>query len=158
MKQGFTLIELLVVIAIMVVVFGLTIASFNSFNRHEQVQQAALNFKTDLRYAQTRAISVDKPSSCASTDAFVGMEVSFSADAKSYTIQHVCQSGVAGTAETVTLPGSVTFQTVPIGFTFHALTKSTDLAGDQTISLGNSGNIYRIQVTTNGEINDLGFL
>jgi len=152
-QQGFTLIELLVVIAITIIIFGLSIASYTSFNRKERLQQAALNFKSDLRYAQTRAISAEKPSSGCTT--FLGMRITFTDD--TYTIQHECTEGAVGTAETVTLPRGITFSSVPAAFTFMVLTRRSSLTTDQTATLTNATQSYAIQIATSGDVNDLGF-
>jgi prepilin-type N-terminal cleavage/methylation domain-containing protein len=152
-SPGFTLIELLVVVAIMVVVFGVTIASFNSFNRQERLKQTALNFKTALRFAQTRASSGDKPTSGCTT--FVGMRVLFTAS--SYVIRHVCSEGLVGASETTTLPSGITFSPVPSTITFQALTGSTSLSAAQTITFTNSTKLYDVSVSVNGGIDELGF-
>lgn len=155
--QGFTLIELLIVVSIIVIVFGLSIANFNAFNRRERLRQAALDLKSTLRYAQTRAISVEKPSADCTT--FVGLQVNFViiATDSTYSISHTCSDGLVGESETVTFPKGITYVTLPSPFVFYALTRTTDLASDQTIRLTNSVETYAIQITTNGEVNDLGF-
>ena len=104
-QKGFTLLELLVVVAILVLVFGLSIASFNTFNRRERLKQAALNFKSVLRLAQTRAISVDKPTNGCTT--FVGLWVEFTET--SYSTRYECSEGLVGSPETAALPGGVSF-------------------------------------------------
>ncbi len=63
-KRGFTLIELLVVVAIIGILTGVAIASYNSFNRSQIVQRAALQLKSDLRESENRAFSGLKDIDC----------------------------------------------------------------------------------------------
>lgn len=154
MRRGFTLLELLVVVGILVMIFGVAIASFNSFNRRSRLQQVALNFKSALRLAQTRAVSAEKPSSGCTT--FVGMRVSFP-NSSSYTVGHECTEGDVGTIETTTLPSGITFVSIPNSFTFQVLTHLTTLPADQTVQLTNATETYAIGISTNGDINDVGF-
>ena len=155
-SRGFSLLELLVVVSILVLVIGLSISSFNSFNRRERLKQASLNLKAAIRFAQTRAISADKPASCVASNAsFVGMAINFTNN--SYTVQHVCSDGVAGTDESVTLPPGISFVSVPSSFTYNALTRVTTLSAFQPILLTNSIETYKLQVETNGQVNDLNF-
>ncbi len=156
LMHGFTLLELLVVVSIMVLVFGISIASFNTFNKRERLQQAALNFKTALRYAQTRALSADKPSNCDQSDTFVGMHVDFP-NTGTYTVTHECSSGLVGTVESTLLPTGIVFTSLPTAFTLKVLSSMTTLAADQTIALTNTTDTYRVVVKANGEIDDLGF-
>jgi len=153
---GFTLFELLIVVGIMVLVFGFAIASFNTFNRRERLQQAALNLKSALRLAQSQAVSAEKPSLGCKT--FVGMRVTFTIGVtSSYSLQHECSDGDVGSVVTTILPSDVTYISSPLPFTFMALSRITSLAADQNIQLTNTHETYTIQVTTNGEINDIGF-
>lgn len=59
-SRGFSLIELLVVISILGLLAGLGIASFSSFNRASQLSNAASQLRSDIRLAQSRALSGDK--------------------------------------------------------------------------------------------------
>lgn len=58
--NGFSLIELLVVISILGLLAGLGIASFSSFNRATRLSNAASQLRSDIRLAQSRALSGDK--------------------------------------------------------------------------------------------------
>lgn len=154
-SEGFTLVELLIVVSILVMVFGLTIASFNSFNRRQRLLQTALNFKSGLRFAQTRAISAEKPASNCTT--FVGIHVTFTVSG--YSIQHACTpEGDVGIIEETILPQGITFGSLPTGFTFKTLTRTVDQASDQTVTFTNASQTYAVEITANGEVNDLGFL
>ena len=161
-RTGFTLIELLVVISIILVTFSFGIASFNQFNRRERIRQAALNLKSTLRFAQSKALSAEKPDSastcspsavpCCTT--YYGVQVSFSATG--YTVRHSCTpEGLVGPTTTVTFPTGITFVTIPSTFTYLT-TNSLDQTLDQTITLTNGVATYVIEVLRNGTINDKG--
>ena len=151
-QRGFTLFELIVAISILVLVFGLAIAGFNTFNKRERLRQAGLTLKANLRFAQTKALSVDKPTS--GCTAFTGMRISFTAT--SYTISHTCTEGVVGTGETVTMQPGITLSPVPATFTFIPLKGSTSLPAGQTLSITNTMFTYSLAISGNGDISDQG--
>lgn len=151
---GFTLVELLIVIAILSTILGLGIASYNGFNRRERLKQSALTLKSHLRFAQTKAMSAEKPG--VGCSAFVGMEVTFIST--TYTVSHQCSpEGVVGAPETFSLPSDITFSPVPSGITFLTSTNRTDSTTDQSITLVNGSQSYMIVVSSNGNVNDEGF-
>ncbi len=155
MKKGFTLIELLIVISILVLLLGMGLASFNTFNRRERLKQAGLTLKSTLRFAQTKSISVDKPSSGCTE--FVGMRVAFTET--TYTVQHFCTpEGLVGTADSVSIATSgLTFSPIPSSFTFETHNSSADLTTDLNLDLTNGTQIYRLIVSPNGNVSDIGF-
>ena len=152
-KQGFTLVELLIVVTILVTLLGVGLASFNSFNRRERLKQAALTLKSNLRFAQTKSISVEKPDSGCTE--FVGMTVRFTAT--TYAVSHTCTpEGDVGDAETVILSGA-TFSPIPSAFTFVSRSNSLSPAATQTITLMNGSESYVLTVAANGSVSDGGF-
>ena len=153
--QGFTLIELLIVMTILTTVLGLGLSSFSRFNRGERLKQSALTLKSQLRFAQAKAISAEKPS--VGCTQFVGMQLLFTAT--TYVIQHECNpEGLVGTKDIISLPSDVTFSPIPTDFTFQTLTNIVDITGDQTITLTNGSQSYSIVVSSNGTVSDSGFL
>lgn len=153
MKQGFTLVELLIVVTILVTLLGVGLASFNTFNRRERLKQAALTLKSNLRFAQTKSISVEKPTSGCTE--FVGMTVRFTAS--TYTVIHECTpEGDVGEAETVTLAG-MTFSPIPSEFTFISRSNSLSPSATQTLTLVNGRETYVLTVAANGSVSDGGF-
>lgn len=153
-SKGFTLVELLVVISILLTLLSLGIASYTRFNRRQRLFQAALTLKSDLRFAQTKAISIEKPESGCST--FDGMRISFSAT--QYATDHLCTpEGAVGTQDLSYLPYNITFSSVPSTFTFGAGHGKTSLASDMLIVLTNGLESYGVTVSTNGNINEEGF-
>ncbi|MBI5019119.1 prepilin-type N-terminal cleavage/methylation domain-containing protein [Candidatus Gottesmanbacteria bacterium] len=154
MKKGFTLVELLIVISILIIMLGAGLATFNSFNRRERLKQTALTLKSTLRLAQTKAISVEKPTSgCTS---FTGMYVSFTAT--TYSIGHQCNpEGIVGGSETVTLPPGITFSPVPSAFTILSQTNTINIASPVSLIIINGSELYSLTVSPNGSVNDGGF-
>jgi len=91
-SSGFTIVEFLVVFAITAVIIGFAIPAFNSFNRTQLLKTAAAELKTNLRQAQSKALSGEK--ACNPTDQFymslLGWYVHFDPAYFSYTIAHHC--------------------------------------------------------------------
>lgn len=137
MKRGFTIIEILVATSIMMVLFGIVIARYNSFNESEKVRQAALTLKADLRLAQTKARSGQLPLSPECLG-FGGYYVDFVTDT-SYTIAPECNGSRDFPLDTttVTLPVGVTFSPLPTSFYYRPMTQGTSLSSDELITLTN---------------------
>ncbi len=150
MKKGFTIIELLVTMGVILLLGGGVVAAFNNFNENQRVKQAALGFKSNLRFAQNKALSGEKPSGCGT---LVGYTVSFAAS--SYTIQAQCDSGLVGATITTLFPSGVSFVPVPSPFTFAVLTGR--IASDTTITLSGLNKTYSLTVSGSGNVNTVGF-
>lgn len=153
-RRGFTLVELLIVVTILVLILGSGLASFTAFNRRERLKQTALTFKSNLRLAQTKAISAEKPlTGCTE---FFGMRIAFTASG--YSMQHECTpEGLVSTVSTVVLPSGVSFLAVPSDFSFRALSGTANISADRTITFTNTNKQYSIVVSPNGNVSDMGF-
>jgi prepilin-type N-terminal cleavage/methylation domain-containing protein len=150
--KGFTLIEVVVSISIALLVTGLIIANYNTYNDVQTLKQAALTLKNDLRFVQSKASSGEKPTAgCAQLEAWV---ISFTLNTYSYQLQ--CTDGLVGTATQKLLPSGVTFSPVPSTFSIRVLTKGTTLPDTTLLSLIGSGKRYSITINTSGEISDVG--
>lgn len=155
MKKGFTLIELLIVISVLGLLLGIGLASFNTFNRRERLRQAGLTLKSTLRFAQTKAISVDKPMSGCTE--FSGMRVTFTD--VSYTVEHYCTpEGVVGLSDTVSLVShGISFSPTPTSFMYETYKTTVTLASDLELLLTNGSDVYKLIVSPNGNVSDEGF-
>lgn len=60
LKSGFSFVELLVVITIMGILMSITAASYSNLRRSTNLKNAALQLKSDIRYAQNKALAGDK--------------------------------------------------------------------------------------------------
>lgn len=151
---GYTLIELLVVTSIMGILFTVGIASYNRFNRTQVLQQAALALKSNLRLAQNKALSGEKPDT-AECVVLWGYQVSFfhnQAPGKDgYKIKPGCDGKYLDAWEkSFDLPSSITFKTVPSPIFFKGLAQGLDQ--ETTITLTGFGLEKAITVTKTGEI------
>ena len=153
-NKGFTLIELLVSITILGILLGIGIAAYNEFNKTQTVKQVALNLKNDLRQAQNKAMAGEKPAS--GCGVLNGYEVSFTAT--SYSFYAKCSPGPSyGTATSGTLPTSVNLAVSPAGpVLFKVLGQGVDTT--KTICVTGFGKLYKLFITTSGEIQDGGFV
>ncbi len=149
-QSGYTLFELIISIAIITIVFGLAIAAYNTFNKRERLRQTGLNLKANLRFAQTKSLSAEKPTSGCTT--FSGMQVSFTSN--SYSIVHLCTEGAVGPSIDTTLPSDITFSPTPSTFTFLPLSRSTSLQAGQSLVLTNGSATYTLVVSGGGDISD----
>ena len=150
--QGFTLIELMVTTAIMMVLIGFSVVNYNAFNEKQHVSEAASNFKSQIRLAQSKALSGQKPvSGCT---AFIGYTVTFTSS--TYTIEPECSEGKVYETEriTVTLPKNVTFSPVPSSFFYKPLMQGTSLSADLLITLTNGSINAIMKITPSGDISN----
>lgn len=152
--RGFTLIELLVVIGVIMLITGGIISNYSAYNESERLRQAALTLKNNLRLAQNRAISGEKPDPTRFIcTGLIGYTINFTST--NYRIEPQCTEGVVGESISVSLPAGITLAPVPSPFTFGVLTRGT--GADVTITLAGQTKWYTIEVSSGGEINDRGF-
>lgn len=149
--KGFSLIELLIAMSIIIIVVGGVVANYDKFNSRQVLKQTAQTLKNDLRLAESGAITAQKPAS-GCTQLF-GYQVAFTQS--SYSVQADCSEGLVGVMTTVTLPGGITFASVPSPILFGVLTQG--VASDVTVTVTSSAGSYAISVSRSGDINDLGF-
>jgi len=147
-QTAFTLIELLVVISVIAILFTIGMAAYNEFNRSQILSQAAKNLKNDLRMAQSKALSGEKPAGCTGT--LDGYQFVFTNN--TYTLNAICPPNVV-LVKSTTLPQNVIFDPVPTQLlTFKVLTRGVDnpqiitltafTTKNQTVNVSASGEIY----------------
>lgn len=144
-SYGFTLIELLVSITIMMLIVGIGLASYITFNEKQQLSGAAKELQTYFRSAQTRARNGDAPSGCIKLE---GYNVKMAVGSSIVTVRAICDSGNFTRSEHL-LTGGVTPNTV-IDMTFGVL--SGGVSGAQNITLVLGSRSYTFKVTEGGEI------
>lgn len=148
---GFTLIEILVSVAIIFLLTGLTLAGYGAFNKKQTVETAAYQLASDLRLAQQKAISGEKPVGCAGDLQSWQTVIS----SGSYYSTAICTDASPAPLPVIAFPSNVTSSTGTVAF--FAITGAFDSATDVTyIITGNfSGAIYTntIEITPSGGIN-----
>jgi prepilin-type N-terminal cleavage/methylation domain-containing protein len=155
--KGFTLIEMIVTVAISLVVTGFIIVNYNSYNDVQTLKQAALTLKNNLRFAQSKAATGEKPSPCSELLGYTVAFYNILNDLSYYTIRAECNPGGAqGATISINFPNGVTFSSPPSSFRFNVLSLGTTLNSDLTIQLAGSGKQYWIQVSPGGAMSDLG--
>jgi prepilin-type N-terminal cleavage/methylation domain-containing protein len=114
MKKGFTLVELLLSIAIILGISGIGVVSYVKYNERETLRQAALVLKSDLRNAQSKAISGEKNQTiCGNDNKLLGWCASTNPGGGTpaigqslYEYYGVCGNVSGGTANVTPFPGS----------------------------------------------------
>lgn len=157
MRKGFTLIELLVIATMIGLILTIGLAGYNRFNRQRIVRETALNLLNNLRYAQEKALSGEKPTEDCTV--LNGYQVSFFSG--KYEIQAKCSpEGLAGKKKEFPLE-SVDFVSLPDNLVFKVLAHGVEgvnpLSGKTEINLEGFDWTYKIKVTKTGEISDEGF-
>jgi len=117
--RGFTLIELLISFSVVALIAGLGFASFNQFNRRQQVVNAAQALLTDLRLAQSKAQNMEIPPGPTSTDCskplcatlcqtnpLVGYQLDFAGSLTTYSLKALCPP-LSLVVKTVTFPSGI---------------------------------------------------
>ena len=152
--KGFTFIELIITVGIIIFLFMSLVAGYNRFTDVALLKQAALTLKNNLRLAQSKAISGSKPLGLP-CDQLIGYKLAFTQT--TYTIQALCNpSQPLASTTTITLTGNVSFSPVPSPVTFRVLTQGVDIAVDSTFTLIRGSKKYRLTLTPQGEISDVG--
>lgn len=167
-QQGFTIIELLIVMSVLVFLAIPASVSYVSYNKAQQLNNAALEIKTMLLTAQSRAQSVVAPpdqNSCNSNHALQNYEVHFCGSGAT------CQSGddydlyancvgsavvfITGEGRSLPTHSGITLSGAPSTVTFAvlsgAVTSSSPLP--VTITLSNGTAQRNIIIQKNGVIN-----
>jgi len=144
-NKGFTLIELLVSITIMMLMVGMGLASYITFNEKQQLSGAAKELQSYFRSAQSRSRNGDVPAGCTKLE---GYNIQMAQDTSVVTVRAICDSGNFTQAEH-NLTGGVMPSTA-IDMTFKVL--SGGVTGAQNITLLLGSRSYTFKVTAGGEI------
>ena len=94
-QSGFTMLELIVSLAIIGIISGFIINNFADF-RKQQIQNAAEEMVSNLRFIQNNALAGIKP--CSSTDTLFGWYIRLQPNATSYDLGYICDNGSSTTA------------------------------------------------------------
>lgn len=145
-RAGFTLIELIVVAGIISLLTGIGVASYNSFNENQRVEQAAKQLVSNLRLAQSNTVSGLKAEGCGE-QTLIGWEANLGTN-KYY--------GKCGSLTFPSSPKSLVegdFNLSPTStILFKPLIGDTNLPSDLEITLSSGGISRTVNVSVGGEI------
>lgn len=153
--KGFTFIELLVTLGVAMLIFTGIVAGYNKFTDTTRIQQVALSFKNDLRLAQNKAVTGEKPLGLP-CDELLGYQLSFTAS--SYSVKVQCNPPQNNAPEKkVDLPKPVTFSPVPSSLLFKVLANGVNINAVTTFTFVSASLKYEMQINPQGIISDIGF-
>ncbi len=153
LNEAFTFVELLVSITIVGILFAIGYVNFREFSRRQSVESVARKIRSDLRIAQSRALSGDKPSGC---DILIGYNFRV-ASITAYELEGVCGNGNT-TTKTVDLAnvGISISSPSPNPILFKAVAQGTNIPAGQTasivVTLTQANYAITVSVTGGGEI------
>jgi len=145
---GFTLIEILVTVVISGILFGGGIAAFRGIGARQNLKQAGIEFQSNLRSFQQKALSSEKPSDCSGT--LDGFRVQFDPDLTSYSVKAECSTN-DGLEIEFSLTEGVKFTSEFSDMVFYTLKAEVEGA-PQTITLTNGSLQYQVIIESSGVI------
>jgi len=153
MRKGYTLIEILVTLTIIGLLFSFGFAGFRDFSRRQEVVGAGRKVIGDLRLAQQKSLSGEKPSGCTGSLSTYDFK---RVDASSYQIVAVC-SGGSVIDKTQNLPSGLSissFSPNPISFKILGRGTNVPVGTNTAITLTQTGtaNTTAITINSGGEI------
>lgn len=173
-RSGFTLIELLIVISIIAIMTSIGIVSYNNFAQAQTLKNGALDFQSNLRFAQNQSLSGQKdvslcgdPTIVGSTlHDLVGWYITPTISSTSYSMSLRCVGVSAKLEKSFNLPAGITFQSISSGsdILFKPLAGATITSNANTdspvptgaaltdIIITNGTDRYKITVSSGGEI------
>jgi prepilin-type N-terminal cleavage/methylation domain-containing protein len=154
MRKGYTLIEVLVSLTVIGLLFGFGFASFRDFSRRQAVIAAGRTVVGDLRLAQQKALSGEKPSGCTGNLQTYDFE---RVNESGYKITAVCSGSLITVKNQILPSGTFISSFSPSKISFKVLGQGTNLpAGedtDITLTQTSTTNTVVITVRSGGEIN-----
>ena len=148
--RGFTLIELLVAISLTIIISSFGLAYYSSFNRRQIVEQTAKKIVSDIRLAQSLALSQQKPPpGCTCTNL---ISYTFTISGTGYTITPDCSLPTTchDAVKNVTLGGITLSGTDSIKF--MVLTQGVVIAGGSTMTVRKDSYSRTILIGDGGDL------
>ena len=155
-RTGFTLIELLISLTIVGLIFGVGYVNFREFSRRQVVSSVHSQIFADLRLAQAKAISGEKPADtkCDVPNVLNGFGFRL-LTSSSYQLEANCSGGTV-LVKSGTISDSLTISTpTPNPILFKAVAQGTNIPSGQVdllITLVGTGKTATVSVTAAGEI------
>lgn len=156
-QKGFTLVEILVGLTIIGLLFGFGYVSFRDFARRQSLSGVAKSLISDLRLAQTNALSGIKPDNpfCNSPNTLQAWRVGFTSTTQ-YRLVAVCSGGIV-VIKTVDSPSDITMtlpavnpiifkvlgqgNNIPLGSSVSIILTQAGTGSVQTVIVGSGGHI-----------------
>jgi len=152
--SGFTVVELLIILSLIALLFALGVSQYNRFNRSQALVKAKGELVSNLRLAQSKAMTAEKPAGCGENE-LEGHRLEF-INNHSYKLVAVCNCvDCPEVKATINFPSSVIKQSGPDGIFFKVLNRGVEFIGPQpplVLSLVGSSETQTINLTTAGEI------
>lgn len=156
-KKGYTLIEILVGITIIGLLFSFGYVSFREFAGRQALVGTVKQVEGDLRLAQGKALSGEKPedTDCDSPKVLHGYLFRIISGGTTYRLTASC-SGGNKVVKSVDLPAGFTISSTIDPILFKVLGQGTDIPSGQsatiTITQVGTGKVSIVMVTSGGEI------
>jgi prepilin-type N-terminal cleavage/methylation domain-containing protein len=149
-KAGFTLVELLMATAVIGLLLTIGLASYVDYNRKRRVRESALDLLNNLRFAQEKALSGEKPSS-GSCSVLDGWKLEFISN-EEYCVQAVCSGVGVGDTRSYQFEEGVSKTSGSNAFLFRVLALGVNFSGSGEIQLSGFGRVEKIVVEEAGNI------
>ena len=143
---GFTLLELIVAVAIGGILMAGGLAAYKGTGERQNLKQAGLEFITNLRAVQKKALSGEKPVGCVGS--LESFQISYVNETE-YCFQAQCSS-FSPEAEMVSLAEGARFLAGFSPITFPVL--KSELSGSQSIVLSSESFSYQVVIESGGTI------
>jgi prepilin-type N-terminal cleavage/methylation domain-containing protein len=146
-QTGFSLIEMLVAITIMMILVGMGVAAFLTFNDRQTLVQAAKTVQGHMRAAQVKARAGDSPAGCSGLQAYA---VRMAVNSNILRLVAVCENGEVAYQQHE-LPTSVAADSA-VDIQFFGLHGGVN--NPSTVTLGSQSWQYSFFVSKGGEISE----
>jgi len=161
---GFTLIEIIVTVTIISIITAVGIASYNSFQKNQEIKTAAAELKNNLRFYQAKALAGEKPTYCDENYiTLLGFRIDF--ETSQYSAYAVCKNDNTGSLITVdqdyktvySLSDNITLRIVANYLIFKPVTGGMESpTGPFILQICGHGKIYQFTINKGGDIQDDG--
>lgn len=160
--RGFTLIEIVISVAILAGLLSVTIPFFRDFRLNQEIEQTAQTLKTDIRFAQSRALGGVKDTICASSDTLIGWYVRI--EGNGYKVLFRCLGVPEFENKSITLPAGMSLGSSidPNGLLFRPVNKNvamidsggtvSGLLSDVTFTLAKGSKTATVTIRRTGDI------
>lgn len=153
-SRGFSLIELMVVLVITGFLIGGGLAAYSKFNERQVILSSVSQLYTDLRFAQGKADSNEKPATCLQGE-LEGYQLKF-LNSSDYVIEALCGGVEVDVGINKTLGAGVSLEgSSDNTVMFYILGKGAEA---KSFCLTDTNKYYQITVSASGELVSVGLV